>query len=168
MKKEKGITILSLILTIVLLGILASVTLYSSRETIDKAKLEELRTNMLLIQAKAQEYVEQANFKIGIKPTDEAQLADYESKKQTVREEVYVGEAKLEKANPSESSNIDITDNFYKVTQEALKNWKLDTIEMKDNESYLIAFDDENAKVEIYNTKGYKAHYSLTDIDAIE
>ena len=165
LKKENGITMLALGITVVLLIFFSAIVLSSSKESIRRAQLEELRTNMLLIQAKAKEFVEEANFKIGIKPTDEAQLQEYETKKQNARLEVYVSEAKLEKADPSISSNIEITDDFYKVTRTALQNWGLDTIETKDDEAYLIQFDDENAKVEIYNTKGNNGKYSLTELD---
>jgi len=156
----KGITLISLVITVIVLVIIAGITLYSGKETIKRAKLEELRTNMLLVQAKAKEYVEQANFKMGPSPDD--------SKKTTVRQEVYEGEAKLEKAtNVTAPSSIPVAD-CYKVTEETLKAWGLNKIKTETEEYYLIQFDDTNATVEIYNTKGYDGKYSLTEIDAIE
>ena len=62
-KKENGITLIALGVTIIVLLIIASIGVYSGKETIKKAQLEEMRTNMLLIQAKSKEYVEEANFK---------------------------------------------------------------------------------------------------------
>lgn len=156
----KGITLISLVITIIVLLIIAGISVYSGKETIEKAQLESLRTNMLLIQAKAKEYVEEANFKMGISPDD--------AKKATVREEVYEGEAKLQKAtNVTAPESIPVAD-CYKVTEETLNDWGLDKIEIKAEEYYLIQFDDTNATVEIYNTKGYNGSYSLTEIDAIE
>ena len=130
---------------------------------IGKGKLEELRTNMLLIQAKAKEYVEDANFRMGLAPD--------ETRKEEVRRSVYVDGAKLEKVNAQEYG-IDNSSVCYKVTKETLNIWGLDKIELKDNEDYLIAFDDENATVEIYNTKGFvddngDTRNSLTDIEEI-
>lgn len=169
MKKSNGVTLISLIITIIVLIIIAGIAIRTGKEVVRRAQLEELRTNMLLIQAKAKEYVELANFKIGIKPTDETKMQEYEAKKASVREEVYVGEAKLQKAGgTSVPTQINITDNFYKVTEEALQAWGLDKIETSSSNMYLIEFDDTNAKVEIYNTKGYKGLYSLTEIDEIE
>lgn len=69
--RTKGITLISLVVTVVVLIILAGITIYSGKGTIERAKLEELKTNMLLIQAKAREYVEEANFKIGIVSEEE-------------------------------------------------------------------------------------------------
>ena len=64
-EKNNGVTLLALVITIVVLLIIAGITVYEGKETINRSKLEELRTNMLLIQAKSKEYVEEANFKIG-------------------------------------------------------------------------------------------------------
>ena len=68
MKNNKGITLIALTITIVVLLILASITVFYGKDNIDKANLENLKTNMLLIDAKAKEYCEEANFKIGTNP----------------------------------------------------------------------------------------------------
>ncbi len=162
-RKENAITLISLAITVIVILIISSVATYSGKEIIRKGKLEELRTNMLLIQAKAKEYVEDANFKMGLAPD--------ETRKEEVRQSVYVDGAKLEKVNAQEYG-IDNSSVCYKVTKETLNIWGLDKIELKDNEDYLIAFDDENATVEIYNTKGFvddngDTRNSLTDIEEI-
>lgn len=162
-RKENAITLISLAITVIVILIISSVATYSGKEIIRKGKLEELRTNMLLIQAKAKEYVEDANFKMGLAPD--------ETRKEKVRKSVYVDGAKLEKVNAQEYG-IDNSSVCYKVTKETLNIWGLDKIELKDNEDYLIAFDDENATVEIYNTKGFvddngDTRNSLTDIEEI-
>lgn len=162
-RKENAITLISLAITVIVILIISSVATYSGKEIIRKGKLEELRTNMLLIQAKAKEYVEDANFKMGLAPD--------ETRKEKVRKSVYEDGAKLEKVNAQEYG-IDNSSVCYKVTKETLNIWGLDKIELKDNEDYLIAFDDENATVEIYNTKGFvddngDTRNSLTDIEEI-
>ena len=159
-KEKSGVTLISLAITVVVIIIIAGIAVYTGKETIQKAKLGELRTNMLLIQAKAKEYAEEANFKMGPTPDD--------SKKETVRAEVYEGEAKLQKATDITSPNSIPLSECYKVTQETLENWGLEKIKIKDDENYLIKFDDTNATVEIYNTSGYEGKYSLTEIDNIQ
>ena len=159
-EKNNGVTLLALVITIVVLLIIAGITVYEGKETINRAKLEELRTNMLLIQAKSKEYVEEANFKIG-KSTDKTKIAE-------IRKAIYETEAKLEPATGiSTSSEIPVSE-CYKVTAEAMKQWGLDKVELKNKEYYLIKFDDSNATVEVYNTLGYNGRYSLTEIDNIE
>lgn len=165
MKKEQGITLVALSVTIIVLIIIAGISVYSGKDAIKKGKLEELRTNMLLVQVKARETVEQANFKMGPNPD--------ETKQVEVRKEVYETDAKLEKVS---DSGITVpsganSENCYVVTEAALKNWGLNKIELSDGEYYIIEFDDTNAKVEIYNTLGYNNDgtmvYSLTQIDNI-
>lgn len=165
MKKEQGITLVALSVTVIVLIIIAGISVYSGKDEIKKGKLEELRTNMLLIQVKAREAVEQANFKMGPNPD--------ETKKSEVRAEVYEADAKLKKivdlgiTVPSGANSEDC----YAVTDETLKKWGLNKIELADGEYYIIEFDDINAKVEIYNTLGYNNDgtmlYSLTKIDNI-
>ena len=71
---QKGITLIALTITIILLFILSGIAVYTGKDTIKRAKLEELKTNMLLIQTQAREFVENASFDLGIDPenaTDE-------------------------------------------------------------------------------------------------
>ena len=110
-RKENAITLISLAITVIVILIISSVATYSGKEIIRKGKLEELRTNMLLIQAKAKEYVEDANFKMGLAPD--------ETRKEEVRRSVYVDGAKLEKVNAQEYG-IDNSSVCYKVTKETL------------------------------------------------
>ncbi len=168
MKKQRGVTLVALVITVILLLILASIGFYYGNNVIKQANLESLKTDMLLIQAKAKEYVEEATFKMGINPDD--------AKKEQAREEVYITMAKLKKlsqATTEDSLNIPngitTNDNFYYVTREALKEMGIENIETGENAGeYLIEFDENNATAEIYNTKGYGGKYSLTEIDKIE
>ena len=165
LKENRGVTLLALVITIVVMIIIAGIAVYTGTDTIKKAKLEELKTNMLLIEAKAKGLVEEVNFKIGLtKPEDEG----YQEKKDSAEQEVYVNGAKLKKAtNISAPSSIPVSE-CYEVTQDAMNAWGLDGLELEEGEYYLIKFDDTNATVEVYNTLGYDGKYSLTEIDSIE
>lgn len=165
LKGSKGVTLVALVVTIIVMLIIASIAVNSGTGTIKKAQLEELKTNMLLIEAKAKGLVEEVNFKIGLtKPEDEG----YQQKKDAAEQEVYVEGAKLEKAtNISAPSSVPVSD-CYEVTKEAMNEWGLTGLELQEGEYYLIKFDDTNATVEIYNTLGYDGKYSLTEINTIE
>ena len=166
-KNAKGITLVALAITIIVLLIIAGIGYNYGKEAIQKAQLEELRTNMLLIEAKAKGLVEEVNFKIGLTKEGDS---DFTSKKDAAENEVYVG-AGLEKvtnaSDVSAPSGVPATE-CYKVTDTAFENWGLEDIELEENEYYLIKFDDVNATVEVYNTLGYDGRYSLTDIDNLE
>lgn len=159
LRENKGVTLMILVIMIIVLLIIAGISIYSGTETIKRAKLEELKTNMLLIEAKAKEYVEQANFKMGVNPD--------EAKKQEVRTQVYITDGKLEKTDVTLPNGNNLNECYY-VTQDTMKLWGLDKIKLEDDEKYLIKFDETNISVEVYNTLGYNGKYSLTDIDQIQ
>lgn len=152
-RKDKGITLMALIITIVVLLILASVTIYSGKEAIKKAKLEELKTNMLLIKAKTKEYVEQASFKNGVNNEGEP--------KQEALDEL---KGKQEEANQYTYIELEESQYLYDVTND-LKDMGLKDIEILGDEKYLVKYDIKNVEVEVYNTQGYNGKYSLTDIE---
>lgn len=172
-KEEKGITLIVLVVTIVVLLILASITMNGGNDIIDKSKLEGLKTNMLLIQTKAKEYVENAKFELGIKPEEAT-----EAMKEKARLELE-GENKGTKVNIGESianeaNRIGISqDEIEKGNVFWLSTSNLEKMGIKNTKSdekkgyYIIVYNLEEATAEIYNTVGYKDRYSLTDIENI-
>ena len=159
----KGITLIALTITIVLLLILAGISLYSGKETIEKAKLQELKTNMLLIQAKAKEYVEEVNFRMGIGLEDERK-----ENQEKARDEIYVEGQNLKQAGNIPSVIIDKIDqkSCYQLTKETVEKWGLDKLQDEVND-YFLVFDEINEKVEVYYREGYEGKYSLTEIEKI-
>ena len=178
-RQEKGVTLFALVIVVIVLVIIAGIAVYSGKEAINNANLESMRTNLMLIEAKARESVEDANFKMGKSPDD--------AKKESVRQEVYVNDAKLKRAYgddgnskiaelsnisiPSEIESLSASDKkkIYYVTPATMQQWGLNDIKTDDDEAYLIRFDDDtdDLKVEVYNTLGFKGNYSLTELNAI-
>lgn len=166
-RENKGITLVALTVMIVMMLILVGVTTYSGKKIIQETKLEELRTNMLLIEAKSREYVEEVNFKMG--PEKDA------TKKEEAIQQIYINEVGLKRADDGslsiyvpQESGIDLS-SCYCVTQDALKNMGLEKIETEEGEYYLIQFnEEESAVVDIYNTIGYKGNYSLSQLEALD
>ena len=154
-KKEKGVTLILLVITIIIITIIAGIAIYTGTESIKKAKFESIKTDMMLIKAKAREYVEKASFEFG--PNSD------EEKKVNIREKIYETEAGFEKGSisqiPEEKQN-----NAYKVGSEALAKMGLNNI---DENEYYVAFDETNVTAEVYSKTGYNGKYSLTELDEI-
>lgn len=161
LKNNKGITLIALTITIIILLILASITIYSGKESIKKAQLESLKTNMLLIKAKAKEYVEQASFKNGVNKSEISEEAK--------------NELKGKEANASDYSKQNITINggeiLYKLTSDNLKEMGLKDVKLGSNEEYLVKYNIKDVTVEVYNTSGYENNgttvYSLSELEKI-
>ena len=173
-KNENGITLVVLTITIIILLILAGITVYTGKDSIQKANLEELKTNMLLIQTKAREYVENASFDLGIDP----QNATNEMKANAQNE--LIGEDKGTLVTSSDSIteallNMGIhqedIDNgrVCKLTTENLKKMGINDVESNDEEGwYVIVYNIDDTTAEIYHTIGYQGKHTLTEIEQIE
>ncbi len=178
MKENKGITMITLVITIVILIILAGISIGQGGKTIERSKLENLKTNMLLIEAKAKQYVETANFKLGTNSSlqslsEQDKIARIEeSKKELIGEEITTGNNFL--------GNIGITDEqiqsdnqnyiyYYKLSSENLE--KIGIKDVKSDEKngyYIVKYNVKDIQIEIYNTKGFsskdKIIYSLNEM----
>ena len=66
MKKENGITLVVLMITIIIISILVGITMTSGTKLIKKSKLQTLQTEMLLIKAKAETLKEKKEFETNV------------------------------------------------------------------------------------------------------
>ena len=160
---ERGITLIILVITVIVLLIITSIAIYYGNNSIKKAQLEELKTNMLLIEAKVKGYVEEVDHEMGVNPSS---LSD--SEKNAIRESIYTTKAGLQKVSGSSVTippemSID-TANAYYLTEESLKNMGLEKLKNSEG-TYVVVFDEANVTTEVYNTEGFRGKYSLTDID---
>lgn len=156
-KNNKGISRMTLLIAIIVILIIAAIAINYGNSSIKKEQLESLKTNMLLIQAKAKEYCEQASFLQGTHPTDET--------KQKAKEYL---ESKLKVLTPNGEVNSVTYEYTSELNSEDFTNMGLKDINAEDR--YCIGFDISNHKIEIYTLKGYKddngnIHMSLSDLE---
>lgn len=174
MKKNRGVTMLSLVITIVLLLIIAGISIGTGGNVIKRSQLENLETNMLLIKGKAKEYVENANFKLGnnIENVTDKENRIEEAKKQLVGEMITQGDIFNEIDNITTEKIEEDKANYiyyYKISTENLINMGLSNVYSDDEKGwYIIKYNIKNAEIEIYNTKGFEnqnnKYYTLTQI----
>ena len=62
LNRNNGITLIALTITIIVMLIIAGITIYGGSKLIQNARVEDVKTNMLLVQAEVKNYVEQAKF----------------------------------------------------------------------------------------------------------
>ncbi len=175
MREDRGITITTLVITIIVLLIIAGISAGTGNKVIKSSELENVKTNMLLIKAKGKEYVENANFKLG---TNFENSEDKEKRIKTAKAELKKGEDEEMTNNEILEQNIGITkDNiknneytyYYKLSNDDLTNMGLSNVKSDDkNGWYIIKFDIKNVEVEVYNTLGFerdgKKYYSLNEL----
>ena len=176
MKENKGITMVTLIITIIVLLIIAGISIGTGNKVIKSSELENVKTNMLLIKAKGKEYVENANFNLGT--TIDTVSEEEKSNRIQKAKEGLKGEEIQD--NSIFDGNINITldnikaDNenyiyYYKLTTQNLVDIGISKVKSDEDDGwYIIKYDIKNVKIEVYNTKGFEngetKYYSLTEI----
>lgn len=150
--QNKGITIIALIITIIIMLILAGVTMQYGTGQIERTKLEDIKTTMLLIKGRAQIVIDKEGFG-----------GSYDN----------TGMIKLEEASGYNTSNLqnifnnlEDSSNLYIWEQAAMNNNSID-VEITNNEFFVIDY----ATGEVYYSLGYtyegNTYYSLTQMQNV-
>lgn len=178
MKRSSGITMITLVITIVVLLIIAGISIETGSGMIKKSELENLKTDMLLIKVKGKEYVENANFNLG---TSFDKLTD-ENEKNTRLEKAKENLKGTQITDISElNENFKITESqfqeeqsnlifYYKLSTQDLNDMGLSNVKSDDkNGWFIIKYDIKNIEIEIYNEKGFEnentKYYSSNEIE---
>lgn len=148
-KSNKGITLTTLVVTIVIMVVLATVTVNIGTKEIERAKLEDLKTTMLLIKGRAQIVADKEEFG-----------EDYDS----------TGMFKLTEATGYNISNLqdifDNTDNLYIWEQTAMDNNSID-VEITKEDFFVVDY----VTGEVYYSLGFtyedNTYYSLTELQNV-
>ncbi|MBQ3145272.1 MAG: hypothetical protein IJB90_01630 [Clostridia bacterium] len=147
LNKEKGITLIALIITVILMLILVGVGIDYGSDSINKAKLEDIKTDMISIKTRAKIVVEQYNFKdidalVGSEITDaEKDILNIDEKIEGLEEDEY---------------------EILKWSSQDLAGQNLSAIE---EEKYVVLYNlkDPN-ECEVYYLDGYEGNYSLSEL----
>lgn len=176
MKSNEGITMVTLIITIIILLIIAGISVGAGNKIIKSSELENIKTNMLLIKVKGKEYIENANFKLGTnfdKLTDE----EKENRVKTAKEELKgkeITDYNIFNQNMGITQDTITKDNseyryYYELSEADLKDMGISKVKSDEkNGWYIIKYDIPNVEIEVYNTQGIekdgKQLYSLGEI----
>lgn len=147
-KNIKGITLVSLVITIIILMLITSVTVYTGTNVIKQVTLQNVNTDMMLIKAKVKTMEEQAKFNKDNSNYKGTPLIDVHDNK------------KIDKLVDEEIVE-DIT-KYYLLSKEDLNSMGLEKIDIADG--YLVNYESE----EIIYVRGLKKddnmYYKLSDI----
>lgn len=162
MKKNGGITLVALTITIIVLIILSGITIKFGTDAIKSAKLESLKTNMLLLQGKLKMVAEEIKFKNPDKSDDELEQLDVEGVNK-IQEGTNI-------AQKAKSAGIDDISKWYYFTKNQLEELGLKDIQEEEGD-FIVKFDIKNATVndiELVYTPGWNGSYTLKAINELE
>ena len=149
---KKGITLIALTITIIVLLIIAGISVYTGSKLIQEAKLEDVKTNMLLVQAEAKNFIEQAKF-------------ERKTIENLVAEGITVDNVTFQLQATNENGET-----YYKIIQPTMNELKLSKLS---NENYLLAINIDEVSVDVYFKPGIKdgegkTYYLLSDMQKKE
>ena len=152
-KQNKGITLVMLVITVVILIILATVSINIGTSMIKKVNVENIRTNMLLIQAQVKTIHEKHHFDEENNPLkgEEVTLTEDDIAKYQVETQSEDGQTEYQ---------------FYKLSVDDLNSMNLNSIKINEGDEYIVNYDTQ----EIIYTKGVegeegKIYYTLTQMN---
>lgn len=167
LKKENGITIIALVITVIIMIMLAGVSVYYGSDAVKKGKLEDIKTNMISIKTKAKIVVEEYNFKdienlVGTKLDNDVEQAGMQFGTYKIPDELQkIFEAKDENGE----NKFDIT-RLYVWTKEDLASQSLSAINIDNEAFYIVYYNLENTnECEVYYSKGFDGKYSLSELN---
>ena len=157
MKEEKGLTYIGMVFLIILIAILVFGAIYFFRIEQWKANLENVKTDMLLIQAKVknvsneQTLEKKENVLIGTKISD---MEDNDTIKEFLEKDIIDIESKK--------------NNYYVLDQEDLGELEIDQVQLEDNNLCIVDYKTN----EVIYTSGFlytdgNTYYKLSDIEKL-
>lgn len=165
MKSNKGVTLALLTISIIVLLIIMAIIVNVSIKLIKEAELEDLKTNMLIIQAKAKVSLEEVHFEIA--NLDKEKDVD---KINTIKSQKLLGEAIDNWGQDIENaaSEIENYKEYYYLNNDILSSIGLNNQSIS-NGYYLVKYDLDNLTVEVANTNGYSEdghiYYTLSELN---
>lgn len=162
MEKQKGASIIVLIIGIALIIAVASIIIKYGKNVAEESKLQDLRTNMLLIQAETKKDLEHVCFQtanLDAKKEEDATKIN-EIKKENLKG-ILVQGSEAESSIPQE---ITIDDNSYYLDESVLNEMGIKDLNSEKYGYFIVKYDFDNIKVEVISTKGYEGMYTLTQL----
>ncbi|MBR3249833.1 MAG: hypothetical protein IKF83_03965 [Clostridia bacterium] len=132
---QKGITLIALTITIIVLLIIAGISVYTGSKLIQEAKLEDVKTNMLLVQAETKNFIEQAKF-------------ERKTIENLITEGISVDNVTLKLEATNENGQT-----YYKIIQPTMNELKLSKLS---SDNYLLAINIDEVSVDVYFKPGIK------------
>lgn len=153
MKSENGLTFFGTVILVVIIALVVFGVVYFTRMQVDKEKAEDIKTDMLLVQAKVKTI--SGNY---ILEDDEDILVG--TKLSEIGEEQPIKEF-LEKGlfDPDEKNK-----KYYVLNQQNLEELELNKVILEENSYYIVEYTSS----EVYYTKGYldengEVHYKVDE-----
>ena len=162
MEKQKGVAIPVLIIGVVIIIAIASIIVHYAEDMVEENRLQDLRTNMLLIQAETKKDLDEVCFQTAnLDAKKEEDLAKINEIKKEKLKGIIAQESEVKDSIPQE---ISIDENCYYLDETNLNEIGVKDLNPEKYGYFIVKYNFENITVEVINTKGYEGKYTLTQL----
>lgn len=167
MNTQNGSTFIKLIIATVIMIVLASVLVNYGKKIMDEVKMQDLKTNMLYIQAETKKGLEEVSFQtVNLDKSKQENIDKINEIKQNNLKGILLNNAATEVQNTVQKIlDITIDDTYYYLDETTLNEIGIKNIKFQEDEYFVVKYDFENITVEVINTKGYEGKYTLTQLE---
>ena len=166
MKNEGGKSIVILVILTILIMIGASVIINYAKQMMLETKIQDLRTNMFLMQAEAKKGVEEVCFQtVNLDQNKAEDLIKINEIKSEYLDGTILSNSPIEVQEAAKNvPEVVFDENCYYLDEETLTGMGIENFETNQYGYFIVKYNFSNADVEVINTKGYDGNYTLTQI----
>ena len=166
MKSEGKKSRFTLVILIILIIIGTVFITKYSKKMIEESNVQDLRTNMLLMQAEMKKGLEEVCFRIV--NLDEKKTEDLnkinEIKKEYLKGIILTDSPEEVQEAIKSVPEVTFDENCYYLDENILTEIGIKKIDKEEFGYFIVKYNFSNADVEVINTKGYDGNYTLTQI----
>ena len=169
MGNESGKSIVTLVILTILIIIGAGFIINYAKDMMAETQEQDLRTNMLLMQAEVKKGLEQVCFKtVNLDANKEENISKINEIKNEYLKGVILTNAPAEIQEAAKNvPDFIVDENCYYLDEKVLKEMGIKLINQEGY--FIVKYNFENADVEVINTSGIDGKYTLTQIfDEVE
>jgi len=166
MRNESGKSIVTLVIMTILVIIGAYMIINYANEIMQETETQDLKTNMLLMQAEVKKGLEEVCFNsVNLDEAKEEDLTRINEIKQEYLKGTILSNAPVEVQDATKNvPDVDLDDNCYYLDENTLSEMGITGIDSNKFGYFIVKYDFTNADVEVINTKGYEGNYTLTQM----
>ena len=171
MRNESGKSIVILIILTIIIMIGASVVINYAKQMLEQSKEQDLRTNMLLMQAEAKKGVEEVCFQtVNLDESKEEDLTKINEIKSEHLKGIILSNSPTEVQEATKNvPDVTFDESCYYFDEATLNEMGITNVNEAQYGYFIVKYDFSNADVEVINTNGFDGNYTLTQIvQAIE
>ena len=165
MGNESGKSIVILVISTILIMIGAGIIINYAQQMMVETKEQDLRTNMLLMQAEVKKGLEEVCFRtVNLNATKEDLPKINEIKQEFLKGIILSNSPKEVQEATKNVLEVTFDESCYYLDEVTLKEIGIQEVDASQWGYFIVKYDFSNADVEVINTNGIQGKYTLTQI----